>query len=129
MSSGKDDQQLYPCPLCEDLFTDPVWHCIGCAHHWLMSDPERTCKNCHIPLGERGTRKHKQKCVRLFLQNKVLQKLSDHSIAVACGVTGATVARIRKSNPDYQVDERVTKDGRVVSRERQASGADKRKKR
>ncbi len=33
------------CADCGEMFTAPIWHCPGCAHHW---PPDReTCRNCH----------------------------------------------------------------------------------
>lgn len=39
------DRQLFACPLCVEEFSEQVWHCPGCAHHWLMDRAE--CWNCH----------------------------------------------------------------------------------
>lgn len=33
------------CPECQDVFTEQVWHCPVCVHHWPLEDDE--CKNCH----------------------------------------------------------------------------------
>jgi rubrerythrin len=33
------------CPECQDVFTEEVWHCPVCVHHWSLEDDE--CKNCH----------------------------------------------------------------------------------
>lgn len=30
---------------CGEPFTERVWHCPLCHHHWLMKD--RECRNCH----------------------------------------------------------------------------------
>jgi len=37
--------KVYTCELCEEEFTEEVWHCPVCAHHWLMTRTE--CHNCY----------------------------------------------------------------------------------
>jgi hypothetical protein len=46
------------------------------------------------------------------------RKISDASIAETVGVKGPTVAKIRKEKPEYQTDERIGSDGRIISRKR-----------
>lgn len=49
MQSDIKSPDLYECPVleCYELFSEPVWHCPFCAHHWPL---ERThCANCHQP--------------------------------------------------------------------------------
>jgi len=35
----------YECPTCHETFSEKVWHCPVCAHHWPMHREE--CWNCH----------------------------------------------------------------------------------
>jgi ParB-like chromosome segregation protein Spo0J len=35
----------YECPICHETFSEKVWHCPVCAHHWPMHREE--CWNCH----------------------------------------------------------------------------------
>ena len=44
----------YWCPICYEAFSDQVWHCPICAHHWPMS--RTSCWNCHQ--FERGQKLH-----------------------------------------------------------------------
>jgi len=43
----KNEQLIHDflCPKCLDWFFEPVWHCPGCDHHWLVGDDE--CRNCY----------------------------------------------------------------------------------
>lgn len=36
----------FRCPVCFEVFDQPVWHCPNCAHHYL--DHEFTCRNCYL---------------------------------------------------------------------------------
>lgn len=35
----------YECPICHETFSEKVWHCPICAHHWPMHRED--CWNCH----------------------------------------------------------------------------------
>jgi hypothetical protein len=40
----------YVCPVCRERFGYVVWHCPGCAHHWLLEPHEQArdvCANCY----------------------------------------------------------------------------------
>ncbi len=30
------------CPECQDVFTEQVWHCPVCVHHWGLEDDDHT---------------------------------------------------------------------------------------
>jgi rubrerythrin len=30
------------CPECQDVFTEQVWHCPVCVHHWPLEDDDHT---------------------------------------------------------------------------------------
>jgi hypothetical protein len=86
-----------------------------------------TANNHHgSPL--KRSRADNRRAIELLLDDPMNRQLSDSAIASLVGVTSATVGNVRKSKPEYQVDQRLTTDGRVVSRNRQASGAGKRKR-
>ncbi len=38
-------QAEFLCVACGERFDRQVWHCPGCAHHWLLS--EEQCRNCY----------------------------------------------------------------------------------
>ena len=38
-------QELFICPVCADVFDDPVGHCMTCDHHYEL----KTCK-CGTPM-------------------------------------------------------------------------------
>lgn len=84
--------------------------------------------NLHHGSPLKRSRKDNQRAVELLLGNPTTRQLSDSMIAELVGVSGPTVAKIRKSNPEYQSDSRVTADGRVLSAEKQSAGVEKRKK-
>lgn len=42
---GRPRKTLFTCGECQESFPEPVWHCRGCDHHWLIGDDE--CGNCH----------------------------------------------------------------------------------
>ena len=73
----------------------------------------------------RRSRADNQRAIRLLLDDPISRMLTDAVIGDLVGVTGSTVASIRKQNPEYQTDERVGSDGRTVNRERLASNAGK----
>jgi DNA-binding Lrp family transcriptional regulator len=37
--------EKFICPECSGVFTEEVWHCPVCVHHWPLDDDE--CKSCH----------------------------------------------------------------------------------
>jgi ParB-like nuclease domain len=71
----------------------------------------------------RRTRSDNQRAVRLLLENPLTRRRTDAWIAEIVGVSGPTVARIRKEKPEYQTDERIGGDFRSVSRDLLASNA------
>ena len=32
----------FVCPECQDVFTEEVWHCPVCVHHWGLEDDDHT---------------------------------------------------------------------------------------
>jgi len=41
----KSGTKLFQCHDCNDRFTEKVWHCPKCMHHWPES--EKQCRNCY----------------------------------------------------------------------------------
>ena len=63
-----------------------------------------------------------RRAITLILDDQTNVKMSDSAIAELCGVSGPTVAKVRKSKLAYQSETRVTSDGRTISHTRQSSG-------
>jgi len=74
--------------------------------------------NQHNGSALRRSQADNQRAIRLLLENPMTRKISDASIAETVGVKGPTVAKIRKEKPEYQTDERIGSDGRIISRKR-----------
>jgi hypothetical protein len=79
--------------------------------------------NQHNGSALRRSQADNQRAIRLLLENPMTRKISDASIAETVGVKGPTVAKIRKEKPEYQTDERIGSDGRIISRKRNPSKA------
>lgn len=39
------DKPEFECPECDQIFSNEVWHCDFCDHHWQLS--QRDCPNCY----------------------------------------------------------------------------------
>ncbi len=76
----------------------------------------------------RRSRADNQRAIHLLLNNEITRRLTDSELARIVGVSAPTIAAIRKSDPAFQVDQRVTADGKKISASKQASGAGKRRK-
>ena len=79
--------------------------------------------NQHNGSALRRSQADNQKAIRLLLENPMTRKNSNASIAKIVGVTSPTVASIRNENPEYESDERIGSDGRIISRKRNPSKA------
>ena len=79
--------------------------------------------NQHNGSALRRSQADNQRAIRLLLENPMTRKNSDASIAETVGVKGPTVAKIRKEKLEYQTDERIGSDGRIISRKRNSSKA------
>jgi hypothetical protein len=52
LKSQPSSMPLFKCKKCSETFSEPVWHCSKCAHHWQIQRHERDghnleCRNCH----------------------------------------------------------------------------------
>ena len=43
---GRDGDTVFECGVCGDQFTEDVWHCPFCSHHWSKQF-DSICKNCY----------------------------------------------------------------------------------
>lgn len=43
-------EQKYMCRECGEVFSEQVWHCVHCDHHYHAEDDK--CGNCHEAKGD-----------------------------------------------------------------------------
>lgn len=130
---------IFTCDECGDGFDAEVWHCTVCDHHWPMNREE--CWNCHkgeqagSPVAttvEPESEPEDVKTVAMWLEEE--PGWTDDDIAERCGVSAATVAKIRAdkereseaddSPSDEQIGEEVDVPAATVAKVREKMEAD-----